>query len=484
MRNISAASPDRGSVGGSKKSAVVSRQTRGFALTTACCLLLTAFMLPAQEDAEFTPAPKRPGVRITFLPPPLDGTLSLGIFTKGGRLVRTLHREARTKEFTVGLNGLVTWWDGKDDAGAVAPSGKYFARGFAVGAVEFQGEAFHCNDWIAEDTLRFSRITDLRADAGGWRFIGAKGGGFVGFAVDANGHAGDFRAGAKAAHFPHPMNDAAAAKWQAIRESAESLAERPVTALDGEDTILATADGKPMLRENGEWRWLDLPELGTPIHACLGREGTLWVIDRDGAGVEVRQYSFAGEFQRRLAISPGDPVPVRIAASRDADAVAVIEESSGIQRVRMLVLDTREPAPADGAGSSMWRVVLSKTIRVSETFAAVRESLKSSEGATFTLEEKINVRLLPNQLVRNASTSVDIVAAVDAKGSFLRTFDGLELKRITETPGLRWAAMGREPGGRAVTIFQSDGAVVEEFKARKLASMMAFDAGDYEWTGK
>ena len=132
----------------------------------------------------------------------------------------------------------------------------------------------------------------------------------------------------------------------------------------------------------------------------------------------------------------------------------------------------------------MWRVVLSKTIRVSETFAAVRESLKSSEGATFTPEEKINVRLLPNQLVRNASTSVDIVAAVDAKGSFLRTFDGLELKRITETPGLRWAAMAREPGGRAVTIFQGDGAVVEEFKARKLASMMAFDAGDYEWMGK
>ena len=43
--------------------------------------------------------------------------------------------------------------------------------------------------------------------------------------------------------------------------------------------------------------------------------------------------------------------------------------------------------------------------------------------------------------------------------------------------------MGRE-GGKVVTIFQSDGAVVEEFKVRRIANTMAFDAGDYEWAGK
>jgi hypothetical protein len=43
--------------------------------------------------------------------------------------------------------------------------------------------------------------------------------------------------------------------------------------------------------------------------------------------------------------------------------------------------------------------------------------------------------------------------------------------------------MGRE-GGKAVTVFQSDGALVEEFKVLKIANTMAFDAGDYEWPGK
>ena len=53
---------------------------------------------------------------------------------------------------------------------------------------------------------------------------------------------------------------------------------------------------------------------------------------------------------------------------------------------------------------------------------------------------------------------------------------------MTGTPHLKWAVIGAE--GTALTLFQSDGAVVEEFRIGKLANMMAFDAGEYEWTGK
>ena len=64
-----------------------------------------------------------PGVHITFLPPPLEGTLSAGIYTKEGTLVRVLAREATEKDFTVGLNGFITRWDGKDHAGKELPAG-------------------------------------------------------------------------------------------------------------------------------------------------------------------------------------------------------------------------------------------------------------------------------------------------------------------------------------------------------------------------
>ena len=452
------------------------------------------FCLPpafAQEDAELPPPPKRPGVQITFIPPPLKGTLSLGIFNKAGKLVRTLHREAKTKEFVVGLNGLITWWDGKDDAGAVAPVGKYFARGYAVGAVEFQGEAFHFNDWIVdEDAPRLRRITDLRAEGGGLRLIGAETGGrCLTFAVEADGRVHDFQPFGKVEHFAHPMNtppDEAPAdsKWAAIREAAEQFAGGPVTALDGGDRVLASSNDRLLLRENGEWRWLDFPTLKKPAHGCLGRDGTLWVIDREETGVEVKQYSLAGEFRRRLAIAPEDPVPMRIAAALASDAIALIEQSPAVQRVRMLRLAGSEPAPADDESSSTWKVTFSKTIRASNDLASVLNELKSEAGAPFAPADKVSVRLLPNQLVRNATTNVDVTVDVEAKGSFLRTADGLPLKRITETPGLKWVAMMKETAGKGVTIFQSDGAVVEEFKAKKLANMMAFDAGDYEWAGK
>jgi hypothetical protein len=55
------------------------------------------------------------------------------------------------------------------------------------------------------------------------------------------------------------------------------------------------------------------------------------------------------------------------------------------------------------------------------------------------------------------------------------------LLQITETSHLKWAVMSRE-AAKLVTIVQSDGAVIEEFKASNLANMMAFDAGEYEWT--
>ena len=41
--------------------------------------------------------------------------------------------------------------------------------------------------------------------------------------------------------------------------------------------------------------------------------------------------------------------------------------------------------------------------------------------------------------------------------------------------------MALEADGKTVTIFQSDGSAVEQFKAGKLDNMAAFDAGDFDF---
>ena len=72
-------------------------------------------------------------VKISFLPPPLEGTISLGIYDRDGKLVRVLRREAELAEFEVAPDALRTTWDGRNDSGVQVPPGKYSAHGFAVG---------------------------------------------------------------------------------------------------------------------------------------------------------------------------------------------------------------------------------------------------------------------------------------------------------------------------------------------------------------
>jgi hypothetical protein len=77
-------------------------------------------------------------VRISFVPPPLEGTISLGIYDNDSKLVRVLHQEAASNEFTIGADALVTQWDGKNDDGEDLPAGKYHARGYLIGHLKVQ----------------------------------------------------------------------------------------------------------------------------------------------------------------------------------------------------------------------------------------------------------------------------------------------------------------------------------------------------------
>jgi len=82
-------------------------------------------------------------VRLSFVPPPMDGTISLGIYDTNRKLVRVLHREAKIDNFTVDVDSLNTTWDGKNEIGGDLPAGKYHARGYLVGRlkVEHVGQA-------------------------------------------------------------------------------------------------------------------------------------------------------------------------------------------------------------------------------------------------------------------------------------------------------------------------------------------------------
>ena len=358
-------------------------------------------------------AQEEKGVRITFLPPPLEGTLSAAVFTVDGRLVRVLASEATEKDFTVGLNGFITHWDGNDDAGKPLAPGKYFVRGYAVGDVQTEGVAFHGNDFVTnEDT---PHIADLTAVALDGRMLKV-------FAKTVDGR-----------------------------------------------TALATLD-----LESSKWTVAPTEEAGMPV-----TKSGAWSIETMGAGAEARHVLVqrkGDELLRELDFNSADPQPVALAAAPDRDELFLIERAEKQTRLRGLRLKETK-AGANGQAVSDWEVFLTKAIHAQPDFASAATLLGRDKAPT--AEEKLRVALVPNELLRVAPASIQVSIGSDEKGTLLRSSDGLPLRRITDTVGIKWAALAREAAG-LVTVFQSDGAVIEEFRVRKLDQVMAFDAGSYE----
>ncbi|MEP6671326.1 MAG: hypothetical protein ABJF10_19340 [Chthoniobacter sp.] len=389
-------------------------------------------------------------MRITFLPPPMEGSLSLGIYDKKGKLVRTMAREASEKDFTIGLNGLITFWDGKDDAGKVMPPGLYTARGYSVGTIDVDGIALHGNDWITDDDApRPARVLDLHAAADD--------------KVDVILRTLDGKEVTRSLSFD----------------------TQPQEKPPGDESVSIT-EGKVKLISGAEAHELPLAARETAVDAALGAPDRLWVIVSAPGGTEVRAYTYGGEFLRRLAYAPGDPLPRRILAARGRSAnrwseqILLLEQNDKVQRVRSLAL----PQQATKGDAPAWETVIEKSIWLGDSFEAIRDSLKRPSGKPFVTDKEFIVRLIDNPLLKGEPTTAHVSIGFNEGGSFLQTTEGLPLRRFTETAGLKWVVIGREGSGRQLTIFQGDGAVVEEFKAHKLANMMAFDAGEYEWTGK
>ncbi len=363
----------------------------------------------------------------------MEGTISLGIYDDGGKLVRILHREAEVGEFVAALNGLITHWDGNDDKGIACPPGKYHARGFKVGELDIQGVDFQANDWITDDdSPRISRITGLAVAPSGLLFIKTQTVGRV----------------------------------QALQPAVFSVAMKAAEADDEPEpqlTPATEADFPVLTGTNGT-----SATSGTSGTGATG--GNTWTID----GTTLKELSPTGQVLHTLAAKPDGPVPVKLAASPSAAGpVYVLEENSAVQRLRALDFTGTPPTGEP-------RVIFTKEIRFSDRFEQVASTLVFPDGKPFTSVPVLAVTLVPNPLMQDKPGAVQIAAAFDKTGSLLATADGLPLDHVSETTRLKWAVMGREEGSKIVTVFESDGAVVSEFTIARLANMMAFDAGDLE----
>jgi hypothetical protein len=387
-------------------------------------------------------AKSAPSLRVGFVPPPFEGTISLGVYDKTGKRIRTLRSEAQAADFTVALNGFVVHWDGKDDAGKIVPPGKYRFSGYAVGDLGVTGEAYHGNDWVtgedAPHLSAFQRLVFRRE--GGKSFLELVG----------------TEAGGAVWRVSHPRGDDPESEW------GEPRYERLEKAPDG----------------------------GRGPVSCVVKGGGRWSIEKVLGETLVVQFDAQGEVVRRLSVGAGEPVPVAVAAPEEGEEVFLLEQDAAGTRVRLRGLRRRSAPDAGGesglqgsaAGRPVWETFFERNRWPSEQFEAARARL--GRPKPFVPEKKIRVRLQPNPLLGDALVTVELGVSCGVEGSYLCTADGLPLRKLTETAGLLWAVVGSEGKASEITLIQSDGAVVEEYRIAEPSLMMSFDAGEYVWPPK
>jgi hypothetical protein len=434
---------------------------RAFALVAVfwCTASVEVYSAPAgkknaAEQREQPPAEKDPSAtRIVFLPPSIESapeeTFSVGVYAPNGRMVRVLKSSATSKEFVVGLNGFSLDWDGTNSSGAAVPAGNYAVRGFAIGEIKVEGVAYHGNNWIkSEKTPRYRRVVQLER-------VGP--GSIVVTLEDVSG-----RLLPLAWELPAP--------------------EKEVPEL----AVQAYAEGGKVYIDNGlDCVPLALDPEETALDASAGFANQIWVIVQTKTGREVRAYSAAGEFLRLLSFAGEEVEPVQIAASALSDQIFLLEEGENHQRLRSLALSqpvaTASPTGTENAPATapVWQVVYQRSIRASDNFDQIKPYLGLQQPPVGSPE--FPVLTLPNPLVQGEPRrTVTLSVGFTSRGALLQTTDGLPLSQLTENTQVAWVVFVPDPPGKGSgTLYQGDGAVVEEFRVSGLDQLIPFDAGTY-----
>jgi len=424
--------------------------------------LILALAFGQAQDSP-TPSPSaRPlrTVSLRFALPPLEGTISLGIYDHDGTLVRTLHREDAISEFTAGHDALETAWDGTDDDGNPLPDGKYSGRGYVVGDLKVEGVDYFFNDWVTdENSPHILRVENFTWDSKEQLILLVTLAGDKNEIIRCNSSTGGI------------LNDPGL-QSKAVDFNQFVSPERLGVRVEKDRLSLLTSQ---------DWQAVAWPNLNKPKEAALGKDGSVWVIDqvgRDFSETELQEFSAKGEFLRKMTFAPGEPQPRIVRAATMSDQIYLLEQNAALQRLRGLTLvaikkdETQRPV-------SDWKVDFEKKIMAHQNFALENGKPVAAGAAPPSSPQKILQQLRPDPLQKDKPGKVELAVGIDADGSFLKTADGLPLRTISDTLNLTRTLLAR-PNKNALDVFQDDGAVVEQYRVSNLEQMIAFDCGDFE----
>ncbi len=458
-------------------------------------------------------------VKAEVAPPPMDGTVSAGVFNEKGECVRVLLSHVSSDDVPSAMNGYLLAWDGKNDAGKEAPAGNYEFRGVVLGAIGLEGVAYHLNDWIDPEAPEntpvatwgvlvlpnreflavqknseekwgiFSYRPDgsvswsrpLAGEPTAWTTTATEAvvlreGKIEQFALaDGNSEVweGDYaevRALAADAKGVLGVRDRELVRWAAATRQSEVVSRVPPgirwLTVSGERYFVS--DGKTVLRsEHAVFLPLDLPEIGEIRGIIAGNEASIWVVsEREG----LTEFSLEGEGLRGLAAEIEESFLV---ASTDGSRIALLSRQAKGEKFRLIQKEN------SSAGVAEWKTLLQKEIHSLEHFG-VEEGRIVANGL-LPMEEAHRVALIENPLFPSKKGTITVKPAIFEGGLWLITGKGLPLVPVfADAISPRTSLLPGKKNGNFKLLAAIHGAVAE-FAVSGFSNAMLFTSDKIQW---
>ena len=457
------------------------------------------------------------GKQLMFIPPPIDGVISLGVYDAHGKLVRVLKQAAEVDSFKSGLNGLFVDWDGADTTGKNAPPGKYFARGVLVGDVSVSGVAYHLNDWVNDSVnLRVKMVSSpallggrtlaVLADTGrpeilivddaslkpqrlpvelGASRLKSDGANLLAVYPDhvsaiavADGSVTETKA------MPNIRDaDRAGSNWAILtdheihyfaegREQVVELASPDINrcALLGSTVVVADPKGKLWRLEDGHLVEIALDQPGELVDLGAGSGDQIWLLISNGSKTWLRQVDLAAKTSKDLDLPSGLQSIRQVSASRTTSDLLLDADLDPGQRVIGLHFQTVKDQ------QSVWEKWFDRSLVPHQFFDVHGGTVLRAE--TKSDSPPVMIRPANNPLENTRQANFLLTAITDSNGVYLATNDGLPLIQVAKTKDVnqvKWEANG--PTG--MKVYLSDGTAVEEYSVTGLENLYRFDAGSF-----
>ncbi|MBV8376157.1 MAG: hypothetical protein JO279_04065 [Verrucomicrobia bacterium] len=484
---------------------------RWFAGITLLLWFVSPNVLKAQDEESNSS-------QLLFVPPPVEGVISLGVYNSKGKLIRVLKRVAGIETFKSTSDGLVIDWDRKDAEGKPVPSGKYFARGVLIGDVKVEGVAFHLNDWADSSTdPRIRKVLSaalldrqrpaVLADASQPEVLVLENHGTQShpIALEFNpltvkGAGANLLLLDKALLIlidPASGTEISRQNFADLRD-ADTLGDRTVVLSGNQITyrsngasqdlklpaehlfrcavltssiVVASKEANVWKLDGQEFAPLDTGEKGELLDLSAGRSDTAWLLVRTSTATLLKQIDPSGKIVREFELPPDLQTVRQLGASRNEDTLLLISDDGNTQRV----VGVRFQAASQG--KSIWEKWFDRTLTTFKFFDLKEGQVVPTDAKTDSPPVFVKPANNPMENTRQALFQLSITT--DETGAWVVDSDGLPLLQVCETKNLQQTRCVSD-GANGLRVYTSDGTVVEEYHVTSLENLFRFDAGAFD----